>query len=593
VSRHLPAVTVALLACSVGGCVDAIRDLAGIPDPPDALADAAPDLPRLELPELPETDVDGAQCVEDEDCAFNDGCCTRGFCYQGTCQQTWLQDCCTSVGGCAVSSSLYSGQCDAPCGVGSCVKSLVLPDSCSDEPLFSFDPAEDSVATMALTDPNANDNVTWHVSARRGVGGTRALYAGDLRCPSYHTGPLDAACEPVAGAIAAPVELVAATPPVLLPADRPVVLKVWLWMGLEASTDGLTNAFDGLEIGVRRTVAQYTRKVWSSRDTPVPQRQWVPVLVDLNADAGAEVSVWLTFATIDGLDNDHEGVYVGPIEILTPCAGDRVCPEPGGCTVGKETPVAGTGDALCVVSGDPPGEPCTPCVMAADCATNDACDTASCEGGVCEVVHELTPECCTPDDAWAGPPGFEVELGEGWSAEPEEPTAGAGEWHVSQQRAFEGLSALRFGVVGDTSTSVPGVPASQTLWSPVMTVPAEKPALRFTTWLSTEWDAAPSSSNPLGLDRLSIELALAGVQVAPTEIWGSEVLGGTTQGAWVAVEVPLDGFQGLDVRVGLRFDTADEAANDYEGVYIDSVTMVRRCPQCDPETPGCDDGRLR
>ena len=131
------------------------------------------------------------------------------------------------------------------------------------------------------------------------------------------------------------------------------------------------------------------------------------------------------------------------------------------------------------------------------------------------------------------------------------------------------------------------------MWSPPFTVPDDEPVLRFALWLATEWDAAPSASNPLGLDRLSLRVGLPGASTPPAEIWGSELLGGTTQGAWVAVEVSLALFAGLEVTLGVHFSTADEAVNYSEGAYLDSVSVVRRCPACDPDDPGCDEGRLR
>lgn len=585
-----------MLLCTGGSpaCVDALRELI-VPTTDVAVADTAPEVLADTGSDLADTQSDGVQpvCVTHEDCTHLQGCCTTGYCYQGTCQLAGLADCCSVEGSCAVSSVHYSGVCETPCGEGSCIKSLVLPEDvaeCADPPLYRFDPDVDSVGSLTVVDSNPEDTVSWHISARRGLSGGRALYAGDITCPSYHTGPFDAACEPLVPEVASAIELQLQTPPTALPGDRPAVLRMWLWSSVE---DGgsTTPSFDGLEVGIRRTDAAYTRSVWSSQQAALPQGQWVPVLVDLALETGAEVSIWLTFATGDGVDNDHEGIYIGALEVLVPCAGDRSCVPPDACGMASETPVHGLADKLCTYANAPPGLACQACDTPAECTSTEACDTASCSDGRCQLVHELTAECCTADEAWTSTASFEepdLDLSElQWTFEPplevSDPIRGL--WHVTTTRAFDGGSSLRFGVPGAARMAPAGATASQIVWAPQVRVPAELPVLEFRLWLSTEWDQLPSTSNPAGVDRFSVWLRRPGSALAPTEIWSGDSIGGSTQGVWSNVVVVLDAFAGLDVELGFRFQTGDEAANDYEGACLDSIRVVRLCPAAGQPEP--------
>ena len=172
---------IALCLFGLNGCVETVREWIAPPAPvePSDVRDAETDTLPREDGEIVDAPPSRA-CSRDDDCGPNDGCCEVGFCYQGTCQTTWLPDCCSQRGACAVSSPLYSGTCDEPCGAGSCVKGLVLPQACEGEALYRFDPAIDGMSALTVTDTLPEDTVTWHMSARRGLAGSRSLYAGDI-----------------------------------------------------------------------------------------------------------------------------------------------------------------------------------------------------------------------------------------------------------------------------------------------------------------------------------------------------------------------------------------------------------------------------
>lgn len=592
------------------GCGDLVRKVVAsqLPDLPDAaawsdvpLADASqPDgLSPGDTPAAPDgrADGEGLACSTDEDCDSLDDCCYEGWCLNRTCQVRYKEACCTYVGACATQSTLQQATCVETCVPGGCHARLKLPEQDCGRTLWAWT-GQAAAVPFDVLDGAPEDTVTWHPSVRHVLarpGGRGApvsmhqvsMYAGDTRCPTYHTGPLDAACVPLNPASAAPVSLRLVTPQLALPWAVPAVAEVWLWASLEALPDDGSPAYDGVELRLRREDGAELA-LWSSRDNPLPDARWAPVLVDLSPYAGQLASLVVSFDTRDGLDNDHEGVYLGSLVVRAACASERTCPAPTPCTGGAMTPIGGLDDALCVPTPASPETACVTCLRRADCPDSppgrpqDACDQARCQGGRCVWEHALTASCCTPQDAWPGPPSFEAPL-DGWALSPS-PTAGAASaWSRSTLLAHEGAWALRFGALTPEGQPAQGLlapadePASGEAWAPPTVVPREVPALVFWVWLSTEWDAAPGGVNPLGIDLLRVAVRRVGADLPPAVIWDSMALGGTTQGGWVRVEVALDAFAGLPVQVGFLFDTGDAMAND-GGVFVDDPALVRRCP---------------
>ncbi len=587
-------------ALGLSGCGDVVRAVvaAHLPDLPDAAA--VGDLPvpagdaGADATAGPDGAVDGGalSCTTDDDCASLDDCCYAGWCLNRTCQVRYKEACCTYAGACATQSSLQQAACLETCVAGGCHARLKLPEDGCGRILWAWT-GEATDVPFEVVDSAPEDTVTWHPSARRalarpdGRAAAVSMYAGDTRCPTYHTGPLDAACVPVHGASAAPVALRLVTPQLALPWAVPAVAEVWLWASLEAHPDDGSPAYDGVELRLRREDgAELT--LWSSRDDPLPDARWAPVLLDLSPHAGELASLVVSFDTRDGLDNDHEGVYLGRLVVRVPCASERVCPPPTPCTGGAMTPIAGLDDGLCVPAPADPERACVACLSRADCppsppgAFSDPCDEVRCDDGRCVWDRTVTASCCSPLDAWPGPPSFEAPL-EGWELSPAPALGAFGGWSRSDLRAHEGLWALRFGALMPDGTPTPGLlapqdePASGAAWAPPTVAPPDAPTLAFWVWLSNEWDAAPGGANPLGLDLLRVAVRRVGADLPPAVVWDSMALGGTTAGAWARVEVPLDTFAGLPIQVGFLFDTGDATANE-GAVYVDDVALTRRCP---------------
>jgi hypothetical protein len=186
----------------------------------------------------------------------------------------------------------------------------------------------------------------------------------------------------------------------------------------------------------------------------------------------------------------------------------------------------------------------------------------------------MTPlqDCCDPRVSWSANPGFEGPL-EGWE------TSGA--WQVSSLRAESGSFALHFGLPDGSGLAPAETPTAGEVMSPAVRVPEDGPVWAFSVWLSTEWDTAPSTSNPARVDLLEALVwfdDLAGLP--PMVVWDSSAIGGTTSGAWQRVAIDLHPWRALTVRFGWRFSTGDGEANAPGAVFVDRPALRSSCPGC-------------
>lgn len=560
----------------------------GVPDLDARLPDTSVADSEDATVELP--DIAVQQCESDGDCAHLSSCCFNVVCQEGVCMPAYVSRCCVVDGPCAASNGLRTGQCEETCVANGCIESLKLGDGRCDETLWSLPLTPEAMSTVSVQDA-VNDRVSWHVSPVRPFTGGPSLRAGDVLCPTYSTSPLDPlTCVPI-GDTASVVDIGFMTPSIDLPADVPALVELWLFADLPAS-DGLSTPLDGLEMEVV-TPTGSPLSVWSTRVTPVPLGVWTPLLIDLSLWAGRPVQLRFVFDTLDGRDNDYEGVSIAGLRVRTACASDRTATDRGACEIAYPTPVRGLSDTVVVFGPPDPTRACATCMTASNCTRVDTCDVAECVGGRCNVDRVVTAECCTPDARWPGDGSFEGPL-----ATPEETTPetwmSSGPWAISGLRSLTGESALHFGLPDGSGLALPGESAEGTLLSPVIDVPEDNPRWRFALWLATEWDLAPSSDNPAGIDLLeALVLADVPIALAPAVAWDARELGGTTLGKWVEVTIDLTPWRGRSVRLGWRFATGDADANEAEGVYIDQAVVFRACPGCEtgdvaPGDPACN-----
>ncbi len=548
-------------------------------------------VPVIDVPEQ-DTSLDGGvdapdigviACETDEDCAGYAQCCLAVACLSGQCMPRYVPDCCTAEGPCAVDITQHNGTCESTCVVGGCVRSLDLDERGCDEVSFDLELTAEGLSTMAIFDDQP-DRVTWHLSMLRPFDGGPSLRAGDVLCPTYHTGTVGPDCA-VSGEGGA-VRISAETPPIAIGNGPPTVLELLVYTDVQSPT-GEALPVDRLDVlavpdGLAATV------IWSSSpsgaegpETPPARGVWTPVLVDLSRWAGRNLRIRLSFDTLDGRDNDHEGVAIGRLRVRTACSQDRELVVRNACEVGSLVDVNPLNDALVVYA--PPLSPsgahtvlCETCLAAAECTTVDTCDVATCASGRCLTTRELTAECCTPEPRWAGDGGFESALEEGWET--------SGLWAVSELMANDGERSLHFGLTDGSAIAPDGEAASGLALSPPIDIAADAAEWRFALNLSTEWDLAPSTSNPSGIDRLEAVLVLVDDPRPEPEVvvlWVSNQISGTTLGAWTQVRLGLGAFAGRQVRLGWRFDTVDADANGFAGAFIDDAVVYRRCPGCE------------
>lgn len=550
---------------------------------PDTAADVATEVVGHADVAAEVTIPEGVSCESDADCAAYAACCVDPRCRDGVCLPFYVPACCTSEGPCASTSPFHAGTCEETCVANGCEETWSPPPGSCAEVLHALTFDAEGLAEATLQDADPSDRVTWVPSAERPFAGRPSLRAGDLVCATYYDGPLGGDCRPVdPTADAGPVRLALLGPKVTLPLDRPAVAELWVWI------DVGPGHVDGLVVEVQPDGLGAVT-VWDSRLARPPTGTWVPLLVDLAPYAGRPTRVALVFDTLDGRDNDHPGVHLGALAIRTLCADDRTCPEASACALGREVPILPLSDRACVVAPPDPGPACVPCLTEATCPVADSCDVATCEAGVCRVSHELDAACCTPDVTWPGDGSFEGPLEPGWEAEPG--------WTASQIRSLVGEGALHFGLPDGSGLGAPGERARGVIWSPAFDMPRDAPVLSFGLYLSTEWDASPSTSNPAGVDRLEVVVRPDVGPTAPHDqaaatVWRATAIGGTTGGRWARIRVSLDDWAGRRVRLGFVFDSGDEHDNDGEGVFIDDARVFRACPGCGPErvAPDCDPG---
>lgn len=553
----------------------------------------SPELLDIDVVEVDTTEVDVPdigviECQVDKDCQEFAQCCLDVACLQGRCMPRYVPDCCTVEGPCAVDVPHHTGTCEATCVAGGCGHQLSLRNEGCGEVLWELGDGD-----ISRIDDQP-DRIAWHRSRLRPFDGQKTLRAGDILCPTYHGGTLDEDCQPIGegGAVRTAFD----TPTITLPATAPALVEMIVYADLGRTDDsggqgGL--GVDRLEVialpdGLAATV------LWSSSPAPgtgepLVQRAWTPVLVDLSRFAGRSLRLRFAFDTGDGRDNHHEGVSIGRLRVFTPCETDRLATGDGGCQVATATRVHPLSDSLPVTS--PPlgplelhAWPCQACVGASSCTRSDACEVASCEVGRCAFEEVVTFACCTPEPRSGGDGSFETPQGweEGWEL--------GGLWDARTLDASAGARSLHFGLEDGSGLAGDGAQASGTALGPVVTVHERDPVWRFALKLSTEWDAAPSSENPRGIDLLEAIVVLENDPRVPPEpfvVWDSRAVLGTTSGAWVVIEVPLERFAGRSVRLGWRFDTVDAEVNAPGGVFIDESAVVRDCPPCDPDRETC------
>ena len=523
-------------------------------------------------------------CVSDSDCAglVPDGACSFYVCSFAGCVQEDVPGCCDGVTDCDDGDPCTDDQCPWPgAGCQHCPLGCACPNT---EPSLDagFDGKSLALMGFGVTDPVKTDLIAWRLDTRRWVRPPQAAHLTHSDCPTYYSGPLDEDCQPVVlpGAAAKAIQGTL-TAPTLTLEDSPAghVALMWMWADVDGWSTGGDGETDVLRVSLEDLSAGKTWPLTSSlavgKDT---EGDWRLLAVDLSAWTSMTVALHFTFDTLTDADNHHEGVYVDDIQIVPRCTGgccaeDEDCASlqaEDGCQVARCITLEASAGTVCALVPTFPGQACEACQSNGDCVDANPCTTDVCTpGGVCD--HSAF--CCF--EYAAAEVDFDQGLG-GWYILDNDLTDGVG-WKSSTP-ALPGGNGIAWIVDPETSTYDTSATVDVTLRSPVLTLPTageEGAWIGVSFWLklSTEWDGQ-LYDNPAGIDRLSISVDKDGLE----EIWSSDEIGGTTDGAWIPVTVPLDAWAGETMQLRIRFDTVDGYANQYLGPLLDDLRIGRLCP---------------
>ncbi|MEM9466585.1 MAG: hypothetical protein AAGA90_14525 [Actinomycetota bacterium] len=155
---------------------------------------------------------------------------------------------------------------------------------------------------------------------------------------------------------------------------------------------------------------------------------------------------------------------------------------------------------------------------------------------------------------------FDDGTTEGWTIDN---TAGAGNglWNVDNGRSVSPSFSLHYGN-GVGGTFETGGRNAGTVTSPSVTIPAVGPVdLEFEVWREVEVFASGT------WDEFSVSILPTG------DVLYARSRDGGTSGVFESVSIDLSAYAGDTVQIVLAFDTGDGAFNDFEGIYVDNITV--------------------
>jgi len=225
------------------------------------------------------------------------------------------------------------------------------------------------------------------------------------------------------------------------------------------------------------------------------------------------------------------------------------------------------------------------CASDAACEDGDVlCTTNTCVNGLCETKLDMKDGCCTLNYLSST---FAGGSWDGWSeTEDSGPFDGVG-WVPTSSPAKTPPGSLHYGGLTPGSTYDTGQPNSGTVESPLIVLPATAQSwLSFELLLDNEYSAGFSSA--IEWDRLVVtayriddptqEIVVWDSADGAPQWWSEDAQGTPNGGKWTTIDLlDLTAFKGRSVRLKFRFDTVDEDANAFAGVYIDDVTVTSTC----------------
>lgn len=292
-----------------------------------------------------------------------------------------------------------------------------------------------------------------------------------------------------------------------------------------------------------------------------------------------------------------------------PCLGAADCK-------GKVTVLA-CQEASCVAGK------CVAVTKAGSCCDDSACVAKDCSDVKCNLATalcEYKPQInCCPDKKNPLKTSFEKGTLEDFSA-PSFATNGNVKWQTDTKRAHSGKSSLYFGnechtydnsmteAKGCGGTGGTGTGVQTTLKSPELLLSSNM-ILQYWLWMDTEPTYANkglpkgtcASACPITSSCVDLGKDQGGSQCIPEKdvltvkvsgevqpVWYSTQIAKTTGGSWQHFVVNLAKYAGQAVTIEWSFATTNGAKNNYEGIYLDDVSIETLCSD-----PGvlCGDGQ--
>lgn len=536
-------------------------------------------------------------CDDDGDCADDNACTLNEACLSDhTCTFVWNEE-------------------DPACCINQSIRSLTFDDGLLPP-----------TSKLQIVDHNPADVVTWSVQEDPCSSGM-ALYLGDPTCKTYYNGQMYN-CQPVEDldCTAANADLVCPTaqcntvtgkcipatlpgriwadvvlPEVVIPADSLASVKFDLWIDTEPTSPGTPYLFDVLELkveigGVEQEVA-FTSEEQKSTDGTC-----ITFAADLSIYAGMAVDLKFSFDTNDGTNNFYKGIYLDNLVVstyCTPCTGLAECEDLDVCTTDACVPFSNEegGAGFCDnVKVDPY---CWPCGEAADCTDHGPypedtfCWPGSClTSGICS--WEPNPSCCEEanlsdnfvDGFESGtlPAGYTVQ-GDGtlvgWTVR-----TGAGSPEAVSESDYD-LFGLYYGNPATGTYDCGTNHCEGSVRTPSIDLgnvdPTAYVMLSFDLKLSTEFDAVDPEDYPednahtTTIDVLYVEVVRENGAVV--EVWNSDVVQGSTHGAFARMYADLSAFKSQEISLRYRFSTGDvsPANNGFGGVWVDEIKVESVC----------------
>jgi len=158
---------------------------------------------------------------------------------------------------------------------------------------------------------------------------------------------------------------------------------------------------------------------------------------------------------------------------------------------------------------------------------------------------------------------------QGWVIDNTAGGGGDGLWNISSDRSVSPSSSLHYGNgIGGTYNT--GGRNSGTVTSPLFTVPATGGEMTFDVWREIEQFANGT------WDELSVTILPGGTPPGTVEYSAS--IDGGTLGVFEPISIDLAAYAGTMVTVVFAFDTGDANFNDFEGIYVDNITIPGLVP---------------